>query len=246
MIYFVSDVHLGLNFGPVSVLDRERRFVEFLDKIEPNCEELFLLGDIIDFWFEWKRTVPRGYVRLLGKLASMCDRGMKIHFFTGNHDLWVDDYLQNEIGLIIHKEPYLTTRQGKQLFLAHGDTFYQHKGVSRLIEIVFRSQWARWIGQRIIHPDAMVRFGMKWSLSNRKKRGGVAHVFGAEEDYLVKYSRSYLVQNSDIDYFVFGHLHTPVDYPLNDRTHMIVLGEWVENPVYAALDNGVLSIHRAQ
>lgn len=246
MIYFVSDVHLGLNYGSVSPLDRERYFVSFLDRIESTCEELFLLGDIFDFWFEWKRTVPRGYVRLLGKLASMTDRGMKIHFFTGNHDLWISDYLEKEIGLIIHREPYITSRQGKRLFLAHGDTFYKYKPVGLFLSTLFRSGWARWIAQRVIHPDSMVRFGMNWSLSNRQKRGGVAHVFGGEEDYLVKFSRDYLDKNqSDIDYFVFGHLHTPVDYVLSERTHMIVLGEWVENPVYAVLDNSRCTIHNA-
>lgn len=243
MIYFVSDVHLGLNYGAVSPLEREKRFVRFLESITPTCEELFLLGDIFDFWFEWKRTVPRGYVRLLGRLATMCDDGIKIHFFAGNHDLWLSDYLEKEIGMTIHREEFVAERQGKRLFLAHGDTFYKYKPVGLFLSTMFRSRPVRWLGQRLIHPDAMVRFGMNWSLSSRAKRGGVAHVFGGEEDYLVKFSREYISKNDhSIDYFVFGHLHTPVQYPLNQHSEMIVLGEWVENPVYAVMENSQIEL----
>lgn len=242
MIYFASDVHLGLKFGRHSTTEREKIFVAFLNQIEPTCDELFLLGDIFDFWFEWNRTVPQGFVRVLAKLAHMTDRGITIHFFTGNHDLWVGDYLKNEIGLTIHFGEFVVERQNKKLFLAHGDTFYRHKAVSRILEKILRSNSARWIGQRLIHPDALVRFGMKWSLSNRQKRGGVAHVFGGEDDFLVNFARGYLSDHQHIDYFVFGHQHTPVKYPLSDRCNLFILGEWVENPFYAVLDNGSLSL----
>lgn len=243
MIYFASDVHLGLQFKDHDPIDRERNFVKFLSQIEHDCTELFLLGDVFDFWFEWRRTVPRGYVRVLSKLTSMVENGIKIHFFTGNHDLWVGDYLQHEIGLDIHLGHIIVEREGKTLFLAHGDTFYRHKPVGRVLEKIFRSSWARWIGQRVVHPDAMVRFGMSWSHSNREKRGGVAHVFGDEDDFLVKFARGYLsTQRSDIDYFIFGHEHTPVVYPLGDRTDLIILGEWVENPYYARMQDGRIEL----
>lgn len=246
MIYFASDIHLGLHYGSRTPLERELAFVRFLTKIESDCQELFLVGDVFDFWFEWSRSIPKGYVRVLGKLAQMCDKGIKIHFFTGNHDLWLTDYLNCEIGLIIHKEPYLCTVQDRELFIAHGDTFYHHTGVSRLVEIVCRSGWARWVAQRFIHPDIMIRFGMRWSRSSRLKRNGVAHIFGQEEDYLVKFTRQYLAQHpgQNIDYFIFGHLHTPIIYPLNERCSMAVLGEWVENPQYATLCDSQLTLHR--
>lgn len=242
MIYFASDVHLGLKFGDKTPAEREKIFTRFLTQIEPDCSELFLVGDIFDFWFEWNRVVPQGYVRVLAQLLKMAESGIKIHYFTGNHDLWIGTYLQSEIGLIMHSGELVVERQGKRLFIAHGDTFYKHRGISRLLEKMFRSAVARYIGQRIIHPDSLVRFGMNWSRSNREKRGGVAHVFGGEADFLVQFARGYLSANSAVDYFVFGHEHTPVEYRLNDRTTMYILGEWVERPVYGTLNNGNFSL----
>ncbi len=242
MIYFASDVHLGLNFGDKTPKEREKIFVSFLLSIESDCQELFLVGDIFDFWFEWNRTVPKGYVRTLAQLQKMCENGTTIHFMPGNHDLWIKSYLQDEIGLTIHHHELITQRQGKTLYIEHGDKLYKHKGISRALELIFRSKTARYIGQRIIHPDTLTRFGMNWSASNRKKRGDITHQFKGENDYWVKASKQILDKQNNIDYFVFGHLHYPIIYDLNETAKMVVLGEWVQNPTYAVMRDGVITL----
>ncbi|MFI3287182.1 MAG: UDP-2,3-diacylglucosamine diphosphatase [Rikenellaceae bacterium] len=245
MIYFLSDTHLGLDNNKISPLEREKKLVKFLTDIEHNCSELFLVGDIFDFWFEWNKSIPKNFSRILGKLALMVDNGIIIHFFIGNHDLWIKDYLQNYIGLTVHTQPLIITRQGKKLFITHGDTLYKHKGFSRLIEIFFKSKTTRWIAQRIIHPDSMLRFGQKWSRSNRKKHDGQNHKFTEENDNWVIEARKILQQTPDINYFIFGHLHIPLTYELNINTKLIILGEWIDNPHYTTLDDaGEITLHK--
>lgn len=245
MIYFISDTHLGLNTPNSSPIQREKLLVQFLNKIEPTCTKLFLLGDIFDFWFEWNKTIPKYYSRILGKLAQMADNNVDIHFFIGNHDLWIKDYFQNYIGINVHTQPLITTLNNKKLFLTHGDTLYKHKGFSRFLEILFKSKTTRWIGQRLIHPDAMLRFGQNWSQSNRKKHDGQNHQFTAENDNWVIESRKLLTQIPDINYFIFGHLHIPLTYQLTSSTELIILGEWIDNPHYATLDDeGKITLHK--
>lgn len=242
MIYFISDTHLGLNFGNLSPKQRELHLCKFLTQIENTCSELFLVGDIFDFWFEWNKTVPAGFVRILGKLAQMVDNGIKIHFFIGNHDLWINNYLKDEIGLIIHTEPLLTERQNKTLYITHGDTLWNHKGVSKFLEVTLKSKAAKWLSQRMIHPDSMVRFGRAWSASNRKKHTNVGHIFKEEQDNWVIKSREILTKHPEINYFIYGHLHIPLTYQLTNCSQLTVLGEWVENPHYAVLHNGILEL----
>ncbi len=242
MIYFVSDTHLGLNYGNKTPQQREKIFTNFLTSIEDKCSELFLVGDIFDFWFEWNKTIPKGFVRTLAQLQKMTEKGIPIHFLPGNHDLWIGNYLSQEIGLTLHQDHLLTTRQGKTLYIAHGDKLYKHKGVSKLLETIFRSKAARYIGQRIIHPDTLCRFGQNWSQSNRKKHGDITHSFTGEDDYWVKVSRK-MLETMDVDYFIYGHLHCPITYPLNEKSTMVVLGEWVENPTYGVMENGELTLH---
>lgn len=242
MIYFISDTHLGLNYGDKTPLQRERHLCKFLDMIEKDCTELFLVGDIFDFWFEWNKTVPQGFVRSLGKLAQLTDKGIPVHFFIGNHDLWINNYLKDHIGLTIHTEPLTTIRQGKKLFITHGDTLYKYTGVSKFLEVLFKSKITKWIFQRLIHPDSMVRFGRGWSQSNRKKHNAAQHTFTHEDDNWVIESRKLLSLTPDINYFIYGHLHIPLVYPLSDTSKLIVLGEWVDNPHYATLSNGVIEL----
>ncbi len=242
MIYFISDTHLGLEYCTHSSKEREKHLCNFLDSIKDKCDELFLLGDIFDFWFEWNRTVPKGFVRILAKLQEFTESGIPVHFFTGNHDLWVGDYLNKEIGITIHIGSAVIERQGKKLFLSHGDTQYKNRGFSRFLEIVLRSKLARWIGQRIIHPDFMLRLGQGWSKSNRKKKGDVAHIFTGQSDNWVKVSKEILKGDPNIDYFIYGHLHCQVLYDLDVNKKMMVLGEWIERPAYGTLNQGEIEL----
>lgn len=242
-VYFASDVHLGLNFGEFSPVEREKKFASWLLSIQNDCTELFLVGDVFDFFFEWKRVVPKGYFRTFAALATLAESGIKIHFFPGNHDLWVRDYFEKELGIIVHREPFVGVIDGRKFFIAHGDIFYRHNFIGRAFSFFFRNLTVRKIASKLIHPNSMVRFGQWWSRSNRLSRGYVAHIFGGEEDFLVKYARQYLATiDSDIDCFLFGHEHTPVIYWLTDRSRLVILGEWVERPVVACLEHSRLRL----
>ncbi len=242
MIYFLSDTHLGLNYGDKTPRQREKFLCDFLCSIEHDCSELFLVGDIFDFWFEWKRCVPQGFVQILAQLQKMTEQGITIHFLVGNHDLWIGKYLQQEIGIIVHTDHLKIQRQNKKLFITHGDKLYRHRGVSYILDKMFRSKFVRWVGQRIIHPDSMIRFGRGWSTSNRKKHGDISHQFTAEDDYWVKASKE-ILKEEHFDYFVYGHLHIPLVYELSESSTMVVLGEWIQKPTYATLNDSKIELH---
>ncbi|MEG0656228.1 MAG: UDP-2,3-diacylglucosamine diphosphatase, partial [Mucinivorans sp.] len=240
-VYMASDIHLGLEFGTKSPKEREKQFVDWLRSIENDCSELFLVGDIFDFFFEWKHVVPKGAVRTLAALSALVDRGVEVHFFPGNHDLWVNDYLSKECGIIIERQPMIRVIGGYKFFIAHGDDYCKHGFFGAIIFGLFHSSWARKIGSWLIHPDLLMAFGLRWSLSNRLRRGGVAHIFGREDDFLVSFARKYLVTvDSGIDYFVFGHEHTPLIYRLNETSQLVILGEWLANPMVVCVDEGGL------
>lgn len=239
-IYFASDVHLGLRYMEQEPKLIEQRFVSWLRTVEHDCEELYLIGDIFDFWFEWERVVPKGFTRLFGQLASMSDRGVRIHIFAGNHDMWLSDYFSSELGATLHFEPISVELQGKSLFIAHGDNTGQRPFLGRTLNRIFRSRTARWMFQRFIHPDASMRFGKWWSSSSRHTRGSVSHTFAGEDEYLVQFAR----QSKPYNYFIFGHLHTPTIYPLSDESSVVILGEWIIEPTYARMEAGVVTLHQ--
>lgn len=244
--YFASDVHLGLTYQGVDPRERERRFVAWLDSIEEDCEGLFLVGDVFDFWFEYKRVVPKGFVRTLGKLAEFCDRGIPVHFFAGNHDLWVRDYFAREIGMTMHTGPEVFTLHGQTLFIAHGDGLGmagQNPGYD-LLRWIFHSGFLRRIFSVILHPNVMMRFGHWWSSGSRHgRKGGVAHQFRGEEEPVVRFARVYIADHPETDYVICGHIHTPVVHRLNERSNVVILGEWIERPVIGRLGmDGDLSL----
>ena len=233
MYYFASDMHLGLNYRTPSV-EREKKVVRWLDEISADARAIFLVGDIFDFWFEWKRVVPKGFTRLLGKLSELTDRGIKIHFFTGNHDIWAYDYLRTECGVTIHYRPEVFELYGKEIFVAHGDNLYLKRPFGiKVMNFFFYSKFWRKVFAAVVHPNVAMRFGLWWSDKSRKSKR-VSHYFAGEKEYLVKYAREY-GKCVNIDYFVFGHLHCVVDHDLGEGRHVIVLGEWIVSPTYAAL-----------
>ena len=232
MHYFVSDIHLGS--GSVAEQRRvERLFLDFLTKIEGDAESLYLVGDIFDFWFEYKRVVPKGFVRVLGRLAELSDKGVKIVMLTGNHDMWVGDYLTNECGIELYTKPQTFDIAGKSLFVAHGDNMnIKGQPVLRAMNAMFRSKCLRKIASWLIHPDCFMRFGQWWSGKSRKSHNTD---YGSEVlehlvDYAVKYG-----SNHEIDYFVFGHLHYAADIKTSER--ILFMGDWHSQPSYVVLDN---------
>ena len=236
MYYFASDVHLGLRYGPESSLDRERFFIRWLDEVAPDAEAIFLVGDIFDFWFEYKRVIPKGYSRLLGKFSELTDRGVTIHFFTGTHDKWARDYLSKECGLQMHYGPTEFELYGKRLLIAHGDTQGRRGGIlTRLMQYAFHAQWVRCLFSTLVHPDQAIRFGQWWSGQSRKHKN-VTHPFRGMDEMQVDYALRYLSSGHEIDYFVFGHIHCAEELALTERSRIIFLGEWIERPTYAVMD----------
>lgn len=235
MYYFASDIHLGAG-DEHSARAVERRFVAWLDKVSGDAEAIFLVGDIFDFWFEYRRVVPKGFVRTLGKLAELTDRGVRVVFFTGNHDMWVGDYLTRECGMEVYTSPQVMTLAGKKVFIAHGDNMnIDDKPLLRLMNTIFRSKTARRIFSWTVHPDLALRFGHWWSGKSRKTHA--AETLTRDSlGFLIDYARRYEAQHPDTDYIIFGHMHYACDYR-EDGLHVLFLGSWDEaNPVYGVID----------
>lgn len=232
MHYFVSDIHLGS--GNHEEQRRvERAFLDFLRDIGSDAETLFLVGDIFDFWFEYGEVVPKGFTRVLGRLAELSDRGVRVIMLTGNHDMWVGDYLACECGISLFTKPQTFTLAGKEVFVAHGDNMnIKGQPVLQLMNSVFRSRSLRKVASWLIHPDLFIRFGKWWSGKSRKSHGGVqnAQVLNPLIDYAIEYGKSH-----KIDYYVFGHLHLTADIAGAQR--ILFMGDWHTRPNYITLDN---------
>lgn len=238
-IYFASDIHLG-GGNAETARANERRFVAWLDRAAADAEAIFLLGDIFDFWFEYRRVVPKGFVRTLSKLAELTDRGIHIGFFPDNHDLWVRDYFRGECGMEVYPMPRILELKGQRIYMAHGDNM----GVGReprLLNRIFRSRTLRWLFSWGVHPDWAMRFGHWWSGKSRKSHAGPEGFDESLTEPLIGYARRY-AETHAVDHFVFGHMHFPRDY--RDGTlHTIHLGGWEKCPSYAVLDDtGALTL----
>ena len=215
-------------------MDREKRFVKWLDYIKKDAKSLYLMGDVFDFWFEYKKAIPKGYVRLLGKLAELSDIGIEIHFFTGNHDMWAFDYLEKEIGAIMHYEPMQTTLNGKSFFLGHGDGLGPGDYGYKFIKKIFSSKLCQWLFERI-HPNLGISIAEFWSKKSRIANGLKDEVNHGEKEWLTQFSKEKL-KTTEIDFFIFGHRHLPMEVKLNKKSKYINLGEWVNYDSYAIFD----------
>lgn len=236
--YFASDIHLGLKYRDLDPDQREKIFVAWLESIASDCEKLFLVGDIFDFWYEWRRVAPRGYIRTLGQLRKMSDNGIEIHLMVGNHDLWAGEYLNSELGINVHTSAYIfeSGEIGKKFYIAHGHAQGKHDFMGRCMLTLFNGKFSRWIFSHIFHPNCAMKLGTSWSNSSRHSHGNISHTFKGENERLVSFAREYITKEP-IDLFVFGHLHTPIIYPLNNSDKLIVLGEWILNPVYGRIES---------
>jgi len=242
-IYFVSDLHLGLH--PVeNSRQRERKFVQWLDEIKQDAEALYLLGDIFDYWFEYRKVVPRGFVRTLGKLAELSDRGIDIHFFTGNHDVWVFDYLPSEIGLTVHNGPLITLLKGKRFYIAHGDGLDPGDLGYKLLKAIFHSKVLQWLYARI-HPNASTTFAYWWSKKSRYSKGVCEAFQGEENEDQIVFARK-ILEKEHFDYFLFGHRHVAMDIDLNGKSRLINPGEWIFGSSYAVFDGEVCLLKEYQ
>ncbi len=239
-VYFASDFHLGVPDFKTSLV-REKKIVRWLDTIKNNASEIYLVGDIFDFWFEYKHAIPKGFIRLQGKIAELTDAGIPIHFFIGNHDMWMFGYFEKELGVKIHREPITLTLQGKMIHIGHGDGLGPGDKGYKFIKKVFSNRFFQWCFARL-HPNFGIAVASYSSRRSRAKTGHIDEVFlGEENEWLVLYSREYLKKES-IDYFIFGHRHLPLDIKLTDSSRYVNLGEWLKYNTYAVLSEGELSL----
>jgi UDP-2,3-diacylglucosamine hydrolase len=238
-LYFASDFHLGAG-KYTSIREREARIVRWLDIIKADAAEVFLMGDIFDFWFEYKTVVPKGYIRFLGKLAELADAGIKLYFFKGNHDMWMFDYFERELGATIISDELEIERNGKRFYLHHGDGLGPGDASYKILKKAFRSKVCQWLFARL-HPNLGVGIANWWSQQSRIAGESSAENRSYEHEWLVIYSRE-LLQTHFYDYLIFGHRHLPMDIQLNDRSRYINLGEWVNYFSYAVFDGEKLSL----
>ena len=241
-IYFISDAHLGIPDYNNS-LKREKLLVKFLDDIKNDAQEIYLLGDIFDFWFEYKYVVPKGYVRLLGKLAELTDAGITVNFFTGNHDMWIKNYFKDELNLRIYKEPIMCDYNNKIFFIAHGDGLGRGDISYKLMKRIFSNRFCKWLFARL-HPNFAFALALLFSRRSRLSRGNSDNVFlGKDKERLILYAEK-LSETEIIDFFIFGHRHLPMDLTLSDKNKFLNIGDWFSNYSYIVFDGEDVSLKK--
>ncbi len=239
-IYFASDQHLGAPNREASLI-RERHFIAWLEQVKHDAAEIYLLGDLFDFWFEYKTAVPKGYVRVLGKIAELVDSGIPIHLFTGNHDMWMFDYLPEELGVTLYRDPIEREYNGKSFLIGHGDGLGPGDHGYKFIKQVFRNKLCQWLFARL-HPNFGIGLANYFSSRSRIANGDSDKQFlGEENEWLAIYAKEQLAKKH-IDFFLFGHRHLPLDLNVGKGSRYINLGEWVTDFTYAVFDGAELEL----
>jgi Uncharacterized protein conserved in bacteria len=239
-IYFLSDFHLGAPDHATSLV-RERKIVQFLDEIQHDAEQLFIVGDMFDFWYEYRTVVPRGYVRLLGKLAQLTDAGIPVHFFVGNHDMWMRNYFRQELNIPVYFEPKTFEFHNKKFYIGHGDGLGPGDHGYKILKKIFRNPLCQWLFG-ILPP--YIGMGLaNWSSRRSRAVTGNAdeQFFGEEGEWLITYCKE-LLQKEHFDYLIFGHRHLPIDCSLKGGSRYINLGDWIRYYTYAVFDGQQLQL----
>ena len=236
MYYFASDMHLGSGSAAESRA-RELALVEWLDRVAPTADGIYLVGDVFDFWYEFKLVVPKGYTRFLGKISELTDMGVEVHFFIGNHDIWCGDYLEKECGVIIHRKPMTCEIYGKEFYLAHGDGLGDRDWKFKALRAMFHSKTLQRLFS-MLHPRWSIDFGMEWAKHSRLKRkdGKEPEYMGEHEEPLVLYTKDYLKTHPNINFFIYGHRHIMLDLMLSHSSRIMILGDWIHEFSYAVFD----------
>ncbi|MFN5046220.1 MAG: UDP-2,3-diacylglucosamine diphosphatase [Bacteroidota bacterium] len=242
-IYFLSDFHLGVPDQQTS-LSREKRIVAFLDAIKEDACMVFVLGDLFDFWFEYRKVVPKGYVRILGKLAELTDKGIAVHFFVGNHDMWMSGYFESELNIPVYFQERAYEFNGKKFIIGHGDGLGPGDQGYKLLKTVFRNPFCQFLFG-LIPPAVGISIAEYFSKKSRIATGNPEdHFLGEDKEWLIQYCKSVLAKDQ-VDFFIFGHRHLPIDVELNTTSRYINLGDWVKYDSYAVFDGDqvVLKYH---
>jgi len=234
-VFFVSDAHLGTPNHDESLV-REKLLVKWLDEINPQAEEIYIVGDLFDFWFEYSRAIPKGFTRILGKLAELSDAGIPIHFFTGNHDVWMKGYFEKELNIPVYHNPVEKVIKGKKFYIAHGDGLGPGDYGYKMLKSVFRNSFCQWMF-KWLHPDIGIRIADYWSKRSRyvSANGEIEPFLGENKEWLMIYSRE-LLTKTHYDFLIFGHRHLVLDKPLGNGSRFINLGDWINYFTYAEFD----------
>ncbi|MCB2219909.1 MAG: UDP-2,3-diacylglucosamine diphosphatase [Bacteroidetes bacterium] len=242
-IYFVSDCHFGVPNREQS-RKREERFIAWLDEIITDAEAIYIMGDLFEFWFEYKTVIQKGYIRLLGKLAEVSDAGIPIYFFRGNHDVWAFDYLADELNFKIYPDTLITTLKGHKFFLGHGDGLGHGDNGYKFLKKVFRNRLNQFLF-RWLHPDIGTGMGLYWSNKSRvaNENHGLEAVNQAGIDRIAGYCNEVLRKDPDIEYFIFGHVHRPEVIDLNGKAKYYSIGDWINYYSYLVYDGEKVEHH---
>ncbi len=239
-IYFLSDFHLGVP-DHASSLKREKRIVRFLSEIKEDAAAIFIVGDLFDFWYEYKKVVPKGFVRILGKLAELTDSGIPLYFFVGNHDMWMDGYFEKELNIPVFYEPQHFEFNGRQFLVGHGDGLGPGDEGYKFLKKIFRNKMCQWLFG-ILPPYIGMGIAHHFSKSSRAATGeDDARFLGEDKEWLISYCRD-MLQQKHYDFFIFGHRHLPIDFRLNDNSRYINLGDWIRYNSYAVFDGQSLEL----
>ena len=234
-IYFLSDFHLGAPDHESSLV-REKRIVRFLDEIKKDAQIIFILGDLFDFWYEYKKVVPKGFVRILGKLAELTDSGITIHFFVGNHDMWMNGYFEKELNIDVFYDPQEFEFNGKNFLIGHGDGLGPGDHRYKFIKKIFRNKFSQWLFGTL-HPAAGIGLADYFSRKSRAATGSEDERFlGEDKEWLILYCKD-MLEKKHFDFFIFGHRHLPIVFKLNDQSVYINLGDWIKYNSYAVFEN---------
>jgi len=243
MIYFASDFHLGAP-GIKDAEKHEAKVVAWLQHIQKDAKEVFLMGDLFDFWFEFKHVVPKGHLGFLAELKKMSDAGIRLHIFKGNHDLWFKDYFEKELKATIYTDPVVLTRNGVKLYLAHGDGLGPGDKGYKFIKWVFTRSLFQWMF-KWLHPDIGIGLARFWSnKSSQKSREKDAVFLGEENEWLIIHSKEMVEKDPDLRYLVYGHRHYPLDLELPNGGHYINLGDWIQSFTYGQLTDGQFELKK--
>jgi UDP-2,3-diacylglucosamine hydrolase len=241
-IYFASDFHLGVP-TPESSLEREKAVVRWLDMAKKDAEEIYLVGDLFDFWYEYRYTIPKGFTRLLGKIAEITDSGIKVNFFTGNHDLWMKDYFEKELNVKVFHEPVTRVYHAKKFFIGHGDGLGPGDNWYKILKKIFSSKVCQWLFSRL-HPNLAFAVARKSSKRSRIVTADSDEKFlGKEKEWLYLFSKEY-IRNHPVDFLIFGHRHLPLDLDIDGKARYINLGEWINYRTYAVFDGDSLKLEK--
>ena len=237
-IYFLSDFHLGAP-GHAASLEREKTIIHFLENIKKDAGEIFIVGDLFDFWYEYRTVVPKGYTRILGKLAEITDSKIPVHFFVGNHDMWMKGYFEEELNIPVYHEPKQFERQGRKFLIGHGDGLGPGDHGYKFLKKIFRNRFCQWLFG-ILPPVAGVGLANYFSRKSRAVTGQTDEQFlGEDKEWLLIYCKEVL-QKEYFDYFIFGHRHLPIDFSFENGSRYINLGDWIRYYTYAVFSDGNL------